>query len=77
MVLSSKHNSKALDNLNNKLLEMMNDSGRIAFCFLSDFSEFNNPEHTSQFILVEDRSSNRFNDLLTNKQYQLFFITIC
>ena len=59
----SKENNLALENLNNKLLEIMNDRGILATYLMSTLSKITNPENTSQFKLVKDSSSNRVNDL--------------
>ena len=56
-------NNLAKEILNNKLLEIMNDRGIIAAYLTSPLSKITNPENTSQFKLVKDPSSNRFNDL--------------
>ena len=61
---SSKENNLALENLNNKLLEIMNDRGILASYLMSPLSKITNPENTSQFKLVKDHNSNRVNDLL-------------
>ena len=61
---SSKENNLALENLNNKLLEIMNDRGILATYLMSPLSKITNPENTTQFKLVKDSSSNRVNDLL-------------
>ena len=61
---SSIKNNKALENLNNKLLEILNDRGIIASFLLSSLSKITNPENTSQFKLVKDHNSKRVNDLL-------------
>ena len=63
----SKENNKALENLNNKLLEIMNDRGLLASYLLFPSSKVTNPEHNSLFTLVEDPSANGVNDLLINK----------
>ena len=63
---SSKENNLALENLNNKLLEIMNDRGILATYLMSPLSKITNPENTSQFKLVKDPSSNRVNDLNIN-----------
>ena len=60
---SSKENNLALENLNNKLLEIMNDRGILASYLMSPLSKITNPENTSQLKLVKDSSSNRVNDL--------------
>ena len=68
---TSKRNNKALTNLNNKFLELMNDRGILACCLLSQSFEITNLEHTGQIKLVKDRDSNRVNDLLTNRITQV------
>ena len=60
---SSKENNLALENVNNKLLEIMNDRGILASFLMSSLSKITNPENSSQFKLVKDLSSNRVNDL--------------
>ena len=57
-------NNQALENLNQKFLEILNDRGIIASYLLSPSSEITNPEKTSQLKLVKDSNSNRVNDLL-------------
>ena len=57
-------NNQAIENLNNKLLEIMNDRSILASYFMTPLSKITNPENTSQFRLVKDSSSNRVNDLL-------------
>ena len=61
---NSINNSKALENLNNKLLGKMNDSGILANCLMSPLSKVTNLENSGQFKLVKDTSSNRVYDLL-------------
>ena len=61
---SSIKNNKAIENLNNKLLEIMNDRGISASYLMSPLSKIPNPENTSQFRLQKDHNSNRVNDLL-------------
>ena len=61
---SSTENNLALENVNNKLLEIMNDRGILASHLMSPLSKITNPENTNQFKLVRDRNSNRVNDLL-------------
>ena len=60
---SSKNNNLALESLNNKLLEIMNDRGILATYLMSPLSKITNPENTTQFKLEKDPSSNRVNDL--------------
>ena len=61
---SSINNNQALENLNNKFPEKMNDRGMLATYVMSPLSKNTNPENSSQFKLVENSSSNRVNDLL-------------
>ena len=61
---NSIKNNEALENLYNKLLEIMNDRGILASYLMSPLSKITNPENTTQFKLVKDSSSNRVNDLL-------------
>ena len=63
---SSKENNLALENLNNKLLEIKNDRGILATYLMSLLSKITNPENTTQFKLVKDANSNRVNDLNIN-----------
>ena len=64
---NSIENNKALTNLNDKLSEIMNDRGISESYLLSPLSKITNPEHSSQFKLVNDPSSKRVSDLLINK----------
>ena len=64
---SSIKNNQAIENFNNKLLEIMNDRGIIASYLMSPLSKITNPENTSHFKLVKDSSSNRVNALKKNK----------
>ena len=60
---SSITNNKAIENLNNKLLEIMNDRGILASYLMSPLSKITNPENTSQFKQVKVSASNSVNDL--------------
>ena len=64
---TSLKNNQALENLNNKLLKIMNDRGILATYLMSPLSKITNPENTSQFKSVKDHNSNRVNDLKINK----------
>ena len=64
---SSKENNLALENLNNKLLEIMNDRGILASYLMTPLSKITNSQNTTQFKLVKDSTSNRVNDLKRNK----------
>ena len=63
---SSIKNNQPIENLNNKLLEIMNDRGILASYLMSPLSKITNPEKTTQFKLIKDSSSNRVNDLKIN-----------
>ena len=62
---TSIKNNQAIENINNKLLEIMNDRGILTY-LMSPLSKITNPEKASQFKLVKDPSSNRVNDLKIN-----------
>ena len=64
---TSIENNKAKENLNVKLLEILIDRGRLAPYLLSLLSKITNLDNTSQFQLVKDPNSKRFNDLLKHK----------
>ena len=64
MMISSEENNLALENINNKLLEIMNDKGMRASYWLSALSKITTLENTTQFKLVKDSNSNRVNHLL-------------
>ena len=54
---SSIKNNKAIENLNNKFLEIMNDRGILASYLMSPLSKTTNLEISSQFKLVKDHNS--------------------
>ena len=60
-------NNRAIEKLNNKFLEIMNDRGILATYLTSPLSKITYPENASQFKLVKDSNSNRVNDLKINK----------
>ena len=68
--------NQALENSNNKLLEIIKDRGIMATCLLSPLSEITNSENTSQFRLVKDSSSNRVNGLLIKNTIAITYMTI-
>ena len=67
IVETSNNDNKALQNLNNKLLEIMNDRGIIARYLMSPLSKITNLENSSQFQPVKDSNSNRVNELKIKK----------
>ena len=68
---TSIKNNQAIENLNNKLLEILNDRGILASYLLSPPSKITNPENSTQIKLVKDHNSNRVSDLLINKSIPL------
>ena len=60
------NNNKAISDLNEKILELMNDRGILASCLMCPLSKITNPENTTQFKLIKDSSSNEVNDLKIN-----------
>ena len=56
-------NNQEIENLNNKLLELMKDRGILASCLISPLSNITNPENTTQFKLIKNSNSSRVNDL--------------
>ena len=63
---SSIKTNQALQILNSKLLEIMNDRGILASFLMPPLSEITNPENSTQFKLVKVSTSNRVNDLKIN-----------
>ena len=70
---TSVKNNQAIENINNKLLEIMNDRGILASYLMTPLSKITNPENTSQFKLVQDHNSNRVNDLLMKNKIPITF----
>ena len=64
---TSLKNNQAIEKIDNKLLEIMNDRGIIASYLLSPLAKIFNPENTTQFKLINDSTSDRVNDLKINK----------
>ena len=67
MMLISKENNRALENLNNKFLEILNGRGILASYLMSPLSKINNPANINQFKLVDDPNSQGVINLLKNK----------
>ena len=59
---TSNENNKTLENLNDKLFELMNDRGVLASYLMSPLSKITNLENSGQFKSVKDTTSNRVND---------------
>ena len=64
---NSNNNNKAIENLNEKILELMNDSGMIAPYLASSLVNVFKPENKSQFRLKKDLNSTKMNDFLINE----------
>ena len=60
----TSNNNKAVENLKNKLLEIMNDRGIPASYLMSPLSKITNPENKSQFNLLKYHNPNRVIELL-------------
>ena len=73
MMITSKENNQALENLNNKHLEILNDRGILATYLMTSLSKTTNPEKTSQFNLVKNSTSNRVNDLKKKQDNTNYF----
>ena len=61
---TSIKNNKAISDLNEKVLELMNDKGMIAPYLASSLVNLFKPENKSQFRLRKDHNSNKMNDFL-------------
>ena len=60
-------NNKAIENLNEKLLELMNDKGMIAPYLASSLFNLFKSENKSQFRLKKDLNSTKMNNFLINE----------
>ena len=63
---NSINNNKAIENLNEKFLELMNDRGMIAPYLASSLVNLFKLENKSQFRLRKDPNSTKMNDFLIN-----------
>ena len=63
---NSINNNKAIEILNEKFLELMNDSGLIAPYLASSLVNVFKPENKSQFRLKKDLNSTKMNDFMIN-----------
>ena len=61
---TSVNNNKAIENLNENILELMNDKGMIAPYLTSSLVEVFKKDNKSQFRLRKDPNSNKLNDFL-------------
>ena len=63
------NNNKAIENLNEKVLELMTDKGMIARYLASSLVNLFKPENKSQFRLTKDYNSIRTNDFFDKYKY--------
>ena len=61
---NSFNNNKAIENLNEKILELMNDKGMIAPYITTSLVEVFKKDNKSQFRLRKDPNSTKINDFL-------------
>ena len=61
---NSINNNKAISDLNEKILELMNDKGMIAPYLTTSLVEVFKKDNKSQFQLRKDNNSNKMNDFL-------------
>ena len=64
---NSINNNKAIENLNEKILELMDEKGMIAPYLVSSLSNVFNLENKSQFSLRKDPNSTKINDFLIHR----------
>ena len=63
---NSIFNNKAIENLNEKILELMNDKGLIAPTLASSLVNLFKPENKNQFRLKKDLNSTKMNGFMIN-----------
>ena len=63
---NSNNNNKAIENLNEKILELMNDKGLFSPYLASSLINLFKPENKSQFRLRKDLNLTKMNDFLIN-----------
>ena len=64
---NSINNNKAIENLNENILKLMNDRGMIAPHLASSLVNVFKPENKSQFRLKKDLNSTKMKDFLINE----------
>ena len=64
---NSINNNRTIENLNEKILELMNNNGLIAPYLASSLVNLFKPENKSQFRLKKDLNSTKMNDFLINE----------
>ena len=73
---NSINNNKAIENLNEKILELMNDKGLIAPYLTTSLVEVFKKDNKSQFRLRKDPNSTKMNDFLIHEIYRLLYLVI-
>ena len=68
---TSVNNKKAIEKLNENVLELINDKGMIAPLLVSSLVNLFKPETESQFRILKDLSSIKKNDFLINGSKQI------
>ena len=74
MTETSVENNKALEKLNEKVLEVMNNKGTIAPYLASTLVNNLKPENKSQFHLTKIHNSIRMNDFLIKTRIKSLFL---
>ena len=64
---NSINNNKAIEKLNEKILELMDEKGMIAPCLTSSLVNLFKPENKSQFRLRKDPNSTKMDDFLIHR----------
>ena len=72
---NSINNNKAIENLNEKILELMDEKGMIAPYLVSSLSNVFNLENKSQFRLRKDPNSTKINDFLIHRGIPVTFFS--
>ena len=70
-------NSKVLENINEKVLGLMNDKGMIVPYLASSLVTFFTPENKSQYKFIKDPNSTRMNYFLINTKVRVNYVVIC
>ena len=71
---NSINNNKAIENLNEKILELMDDKGLIAPYLVSSLVEVFKKDNKSQFRLRKDPNSTKMNDFFNSRNYSGYYI---
>ena len=72
---NSNNNNKAIENLNEKFLDLMNDKGLISPYLASSLVNLFKPENKSQFRLKKDLNATKMNDFVINAGIPVFLFS--